>query len=175
MTNSSLLPREVELQLSAFDLVSDWVYHAEPQSVLLAANASTEAVTAKPCPHPQGLPSIPTASHTVVIAARIVDRSTGDVLARFCDWPQPYKFLELPEPGLQLRQKDVDCIVLEVKRPAKGVVLHTDRNDVNWSANCIDLIPGDPVVVHAPELQGKPISISYLGQERAVVLEYKAE
>lgn len=113
------------------------------------------------CPEPpapsSALPAPPatTRSHSVVVGARLIDARTGDVLARFADWPQPYRYLDFPDPGLRLTVER-DNVLIEVARPAKGLVLSIDGGDeVGWSDNALDVMPGDP--------QAPPPIIALLG------------
>jgi beta-mannosidase len=75
----------------------------------------------------------------------------GGVLARAVLWPEPFKYLKLPDPGLQVTRLPGDKLQLEVARPAKGVFLQTDK-PVNWSDNMLDLMPGEPQLISAPGL-----------------------
>lgn len=125
------------LYISAVDLNSDWRYNMPKKEVVLAENSSTELWSGA-CPQPQvnrGDKSAP--SGTVVVHAKLVAED-GEVLARYSDWPQPYKLLELPDPGLEVKVQDDKAEVI-VKRPAKGVWLDLegDEEGVEWEDNSV--------------------------------------
>lgn len=142
----------------------------------LAENQTTEIISMS-CPEPpapsSALPAPPatTRSHSVVVGARLIDARTGDVLARFADWPQPYRYLDFPDPGLRLTVER-DNVLIEVARPAKGLVLSIDGGDeVGWSDNALDVMPGDPQALVARGLAGRRLRVAYLGsgQSRVIV------
>ena len=62
---------------------------------------------------------------------------------------------------------DGDIVELSSKKPIKGVVLDVDGDDVKWSDQAIDLVPGDPQVVHAVGLNGRTVKARYLGDGTA--------
>ncbi|KAJ6544339.1 glycoside hydrolase [Mycena capillaripes] len=179
-TNSSLSPRAATLELHCVDLKSAWT-HTETHTVTLLPNQATELL-AIPCPGPPRETAAPpptadaqfTTTHSVVVGARLLDPDTGAVLARFADWPQPFRFVEpalLRDPGLKV---DVDAQTGEVKlsaeRPVKGLWLSVaggEGPDVKWSDNALDVMPGDPQVVVAQGLAGREVTVAFLGREKA--------
>jgi beta-mannosidase len=125
-TNSTLESRNVQVVLRAFDLQSTWTYMNKSDTVVLQPNSSTEIHQNLPCPHPGDDETVPTPSHSVVVAASIVDVSTGEVLAKTVDWPQPYKYLDPPSPGFKtglgaVTTDGTQVIKLSADRPVKGV------------------------------------------------------
>ncbi|KAE9410164.1 glycoside hydrolase [Gymnopus androsaceus JB14] len=97
--NGSLSARSATLELHFVDLCSTWS-HKETRVVQLPPNQATELLST-PCLGPpktgNGSPTGYTEWTTtcsVVAGARLLDIETGDVLARFADWPQPYRFLD---------------------------------------------------------------------------------
>lgn len=56
---------------------------------------------------------------------------------------------------------------LTTKKPVKGIILEVDGDDVKWSDQAIDLVPGDPQVVNAVGLNGRPVKARYLGDGTA--------
>ena len=111
---------------------------------------------------------------------------SGGVLARYADWPQPFRLLELPDPQLAVsvaidENEDVARVSVSVERPAKGVFLTVDETDtgalgrkegVRWSDNALDVLPGDPQVIKAYGLRGKRarMRVAYLGCEKGKVV-----
>jgi len=89
------------------------------------------------------------------------------VLARYANWPEPFKFIKFPtkkEVGLDIKVgPDGETVTLSAKRPVKGVVLDVEGEDVKWSDQAIDLVPGDTQVVTAVGLNGRTIKARYVG------------
>lgn len=64
--------------------------------------------------------------------------------------------------------RDVTTIRLSSSRPIKGVVLDAEGDeDVKWSDQGIDLVPGDEQVVLAWGLNGRPVKARFLGDGTA--------
>ena len=144
---------------------------------MLKPNATTEVHRNLPCPHPGGDGVVPTSSHSVVVAASIVDVSTGEVLAKTVDWPQPYKHLEPSRPvfkmGLDAVATDgTQGVKVSADRPVKGVLLSVEggEDDVRWSENGFDVIPGHTERIVVKGLRGRPLRVAYLGSEKAQAL-----
>ncbi|KAI0917712.1 hypothetical protein AcW2_007777 [Taiwanofungus camphoratus] len=171
-TNGTLKAQEVRLVLHCVDLISDWTYNRHLKAVL-HPNQSTELLSIPcPCP-PLTQASDPnylemTRSYSVVVAARLVDLQSGEVLARYADWPQPFRHVDIPDPGLRIDVEGEE-VSIEVERPVKGLLLSVDGEgeEVKWSDNALDVIPGDGQVVLAKGLSGRAIKIAYLGKEKA--------
>ncbi|KAL7420732.1 hypothetical protein Q5752_004683 [Cryptotrichosporon argae] len=102
-------------------------------------------------------------SHAPATAAdKRANGSGSGVLARFSSWPEPYKYLDLPDPGLAV-DVDGERVRLACTKPAKAVVLDSDGDeDIDWSDQAIDLVPGDEQVVVARGLKGRVV-LKYLG------------
>lgn len=127
--------------------------------VTLPPNASTEVSNA-PLPgqeprHSEAVPPRP-----IVVSARVLDAG-GKVLARTANWPEPYKFLTLPEPGLRL---DVagDEVTVSSTAPLKGLVLDAPEADLQFSDQALDVFPHDPQTVTARGLNGRKVTAQYL-------------
>lgn len=166
------------LELNCVDLQSSWT-HTETHDVVLLPNQATELLSVR-CPSPpkEGLVSPTgypewTTSYSVVVGARLLDAHTGEVLGRYADWPQPYRYLDLPNPGLKATvDRDSGKVIVSVERPAKCVVFGVkgEGEDVKWSDNALDLMPGDEQVLTATGLNGRELEVAYLGSEKAVSL-----
>ncbi|GBE85088.1 Beta-mannosidase B [Sparassis crispa] len=171
--NSALLqPRKVNVVLKSFDLLSDWTHEQTTEAVLLP-NQSTELLYI-PCPSPpvsESAGPLVTPSYSVVVGARLVDPTSGEVLARYADWPQPYRHTDYSDPGLQIAI-DGEKIVITVDKPVKALVLSSDddgkREEVKWSDNALDILPGQPQTVLATGLNGRALKVAYMGKERAM-------
>ena len=174
-TNSTLQERNVKIVISAYDLLSSWTYTETFNNIRLGENRSTEHLSI-PCPHPPVTPSahddaspaMATNTHSVVVQARLVDPESGDVLARYCDRPQPFRYTTYPDPTLEVEVSG-ERIYVTVEKPVKGLVLTAtgDGEEVKWSDNALDVIPGDPQVVIAHALGSRLIKIAYMGHEQS--------
>ncbi|CAG8643305.1 11104_t:CDS:2 [Acaulospora colombiana] len=170
-TNGTLLPQDVNLEIFAFDLDSEWTYESR-QSARLAPNSSTELAHSMSCPHKYmhqqaAHELVPTPSYSVVVAAILRD-TKGGLLSQYVDWPQPFKFIEPYDPELRF-SLEVDRLMITCKRPVKGLVLSVADgvDEVAWSDNCIDVIPGHPYTLQVTGLHKQDIRVAYLGSERA--------
>ncbi|KAJ7166082.1 glycoside hydrolase [Mycena filopes] len=181
-TNSSLTPRTATLELHCVDLKSSWT-HTETHAVTLLPNQATELL-AIPCPGPPQDAAAPpptgdaqfTSTHSVVVGARLL-ADANEVLARFADWPQPYRFIEpalLREPGLEVAVVDREqgAVRVSARRPVKGLWLGAvgAGEEVRWSDNALDVMPGDPRVVFVQGLGERAVEVAFLGSEKARVV-----
>lgn len=131
--NATQTERQVKLSISAVDLATDWTYTAPEVNVTLPANMSTELWSGS-CPQPTKGFDKAARSGTVVLHA-ILRSKTGQVISRFSDWPLPYRLYGFPDPELRI-EVDGDNVTVSVNKPAKGVWLDTDGDDVlEWSDN----------------------------------------
>jgi beta-mannosidase len=164
------------LELTFHDLLSpEWV-QSEVHDVVLLPNQSTELLKIRvPGPSREGVSAgdpLSVESANVVASARLVDAASGEILARYSDWPEPYRFLQPPVPGLKISSVEDKCqtrLTLSVERPAKCVVLSVDDppTKLRWSDNALDLIPGDKQEVVVSGLEGRKIKVAYFGHEQA--------
>ncbi|KAL1937730.1 hypothetical protein VTO73DRAFT_12883 [Trametes versicolor] len=167
-TNSAREPRKATLEVTAFDLHSDWTERFTREAVL-APNAATELWEG-------ALPGVPVRTslsevpRTVVVSARLLDVD-GSVLARTSNWPEPYKYIKFPTPaevGLRVAvAADGASVSLSANRPVKGLVLDVAGADATWSDQALDLVPGDPQVVAVQGLAGRAVQARYLGDGSA--------
>lgn len=170
-TNALLSPRPVKLALACFDLLSDWT-HSETSDVVLQPNQSTELLSI-PCPSPPAKDSsgpLVTPSYSVVVGAQLLDPDSSAVIARYADWPQPYRHTDYPDPGLQVEVRGEE-VEVSVRRPVKGLVLSVEDGgngeEVKWSDNALDVLPGWPQTVRTTRLGGREVKVAYMGKERA--------
>lgn len=171
--NGTLSSLSAKLELHFHDLLSNWS-HREVHKVTLLPNQATELLSTIRCPGPpqdnltppSGDP-IWTSTYSVVASARLVD-SDGKVLARFADWPQPYRYLTAPDPGLAVKVEG-EVITVSVERPVKALFFGVDGavEEVKWSDNALDVVPGDPQTITGRGLSGRKLTVAYLGKEWA--------
>jgi beta-mannosidase len=127
---------ETELEIRAWTL-SGKLVSEQRRAIELAANQAVETG------------EIAIADDSLVIGARLL--KDGTVLARATLWPEPFKYLTLPDPEIKIERLDGQTIRIAALRPAKGVWL-TSGNGIRWSDNMLDVLPGDPQVVIAQGL-----------------------
>ncbi|KAJ7625497.1 glycoside hydrolase [Roridomyces roridus] len=179
-TNASLTARAARLEINCVDLKTTWT-HTETSDVTLLPNQATELL-AIPCPGPPRDVAAPlptgdkefTTTYSVVVGVRLLDKETGVVLARYADWPQPFRFhapAVLRAAGLAV-EVNGETVTVTVERPVKALVLSAvgEGEEVKWSDNALDVMPGDPQVVKAKGLGGRKVAIAFLGREKAKVL-----
>ncbi|OCB84833.1 glycoside hydrolase family 2 protein [Sanghuangporus baumii] len=167
-TNSRLEEKCVKLLVQSFDLyASNWT-DSWSEDVVLVPNASTE-LWKGPLPGQPTRTKLSEAPKPIVVSARLLD---GDkVLARYSNWPEPFKYIHFPtveEAGLEIKvHEDGETVELSCKKPIKGIVLDVEGEDVKWSDQAIDLIPGDNQAITAKGLKGRKIQARYLGDGTA--------
>lgn len=86
-TNSTLVDKKAKLNVTLFDLHSDWRHEWE-EDVVLAQNSSTE-VFSGPLPEQQKRTKNSDVPKVIVVSARLLD-DDGTVLGRYSNW---YVFL----------------------------------------------------------------------------------
>lgn len=62
---------------------------------------------------------------------------------------------------------DGNSVILSTRKPVKGLVLDVEGDDVKWSDQAIDLVPGDDQTVKAMGLNGREVKLRYLGDGTA--------
>jgi beta-mannosidase len=98
-----------------------------------------------------------------VLSARIwVD---GKIVSRDVDWPQPLKYLDFDDRGLEVVPQG-DTILVKAAKPTKGLVFE-ERSGVLVHDSAIDVVPGDEQVikVRGLGLQDQALKWRYLGQD----------
>lgn len=87
------------------------------------------------------------------------DKDTGEVLARYSNWPEPWKYLTFPRYNLTIAQSD-GHVTLTTDQPIKGLVLDVEGGggeSCDWSDQGIDLFPGDPQTIIVTGLNGRKV------------------
>jgi beta-mannosidase len=194
-TNSTLEEKEVTLVLNAWDIDNpSWTWSwdgsdlSTPASsnmigrkVKLGPNKSTEIWSGR-------VPGQPVRSKeserpkNIVVQARLLD-SDGKVIARYANWPEPFKFIHFPEvpklgfrldvaPGSASEGDDASIVMMRTDVPIKGVVLDVvdpsaGGRDLRWSDQAIDLCPGDEQTVTVWGLDGRGVHARFLGDGSA--------
>jgi beta-mannosidase len=85
--------------------------------------------------------------------------------------PEPFKYIHFPsveDLGLKIVPvADGESIELSTERPIKGIILEVEGDEVQWSDQAIDLVPGDPQVIQAKGLRGRQVKARFLGDGTA--------
>lgn len=163
--NSTLAPKEAVIELVSYDLEAGEVGR-QTFDVELAPNCSTE-VWKGDVPGQPVRTSTSQVPRPIVVQARLLDKESNEVLARYSNWPEPWKYLTFPEPGLKITT-DGDNVTVSVDKPIKGLILDTDLDaEVYWSDQALDMFPGDTQVVRAKGLNGRKVTARYIGDGSA--------
>lgn len=167
-TNGTLAEKKAKLEVTCFDLHSSWTEQLSKE-IVLAPNSSTELYSGD-------LPGQPVRTkqsevpRAIIVSARLLDAS-GTVLGRHSNWPEPFKFINFPaikDLGFSVKtSSDGESVELSTQKPIKGIILDAEGEDVEWSDQAIDLVPGDPQIVKAIGLKGRDVRARYLGDGTA--------
>lgn len=91
-------------------------------------------------------------------------------MSRDVDWPQPLKYLDFFDRGLEVRPQTggsagKQLLVITSHKPVKCLVFE-ERANVQISDSAIDIVPGDEQVVEIKGLSDSdpPLGYRYLGQ-----------
>lgn len=129
----------------------------------LEANKTTEFATVN------SPPTVEESSY-IILSASLHDAATGAEIARKVSWPEPYRYLNLPQDTVINVNVSGEKVELECgKYPAKGVLAYVDDEsgeEPDWEDNFWDLMPGDKVTVKAPGLNGRTVYVRHLANLR---------
>ncbi|KAJ5558058.1 Glycoside hydrolase family 2 immunoglobulin-like beta-sandwich [Penicillium sp. DV-2018c] len=103
-----------------------------------------------------------------VLASRLwID---GQIVARDVDWPQPFKYLDFADRGLEIKQQPGSVagqriLLINSRKPVKCLVFE-ERENVQVSDSAMDIVPGDEqeVTVTGLDESDPPLGYRYLGQ-----------
>jgi beta-mannosidase len=89
----------------------------------------------------------------------------GEIVSRDADWPQPLKYLDFDDRGVEVIPQG-ETIVVRARKPTKGLVFE-ERSGVLVHDSAIDVIPGDEQIIRVRGLgkQDEPLRWTYLGKE----------
>ncbi|WP_235932493.1 beta-mannosidase [Dictyobacter arantiisoli] len=143
--------REVqfELELRTWNLAGE-LLDEQSQTIVLPPNQASELATLS---RPQG-------ENWVMQARLLKDKA---IVARATLWPEPFKYLSLPDPEIEIEQIDENSISVTAKRPAKGVWLNAPGN-LTWSDNMLDVLPNDPQIIQVKGYDASSVEITWLGK-----------
>lgn len=88
------------------------------------------------------------------------------IAARDVDWPQPFKYLDLSDRGLEIGSSSETAghqqLAIRTRKPVKGLVFE-QRDGVSVSDSYMDIIPGDEQNVFVTGFAGS-LAYRFLGQ-----------
>lgn len=107
------------------------------------------------------------ADSLIILSTSLID-GNGAALARFVDWPEPFRYLNRPK-GTKVTTTVVaenegwETVQIESNNPVKGVLLDVESGEMpEWEDNMVDLLPGDRVQVRVKGLEGRKITSRWL-------------
>jgi len=193
-SNLTTRPVSATLHLRIFPVNESENVYEERSQVLLEPNRSQEVRTILPLPvtvqgwlgEDAGYKKREGLRANSVVALTLYD-DDGKTLARFIEWPQPLRHLDLEPGGLTVRferlttfastsvfasaatstssndgkkPKSVLKLTLRAKVPLKAVELYGNDEDLEMSDNCIDLVPDEDVEVFV-----RRVDVGWLNEE----------
>jgi beta-mannosidase len=98
-----------------------------------------------------------------VLAARIW--VNNEVVSRDVDWPQPLKYLDFEDRGVEVIPQG-STILVKADKPTKGLVFE-ERSGILVHDSAIDVVPGDEQTIKVRGLgkQDEPLKWRYLGKD----------
>ncbi|KAJ5290803.1 Beta-mannosidase B [Penicillium angulare] len=134
------------------------------EDVLITPNGTTDIIS-------DGVIDHTVESEPHVLAARLWIEN--QIVARDIDWPQPFKYIDLPDPEIQIKTvksaSDVDAnlwtVAISVRKPVKCFAFE-EQDGTRLSDNALDLVPGD---VQHVTISGSTSQLKYkfLGNEES--------
>jgi len=188
-SNLTTRPVSASLHLRIFPVNEGENVYEERTNVWLEPNRSQEVRTILPLPmsvqgwlgEDAGYKKREGLRANSVVALTLYD-DDGRTLARFVEWPQPLRHLDLRPGGLNVgferlatfastsasvsaatstsskdgkKQENVLKLTLAAKVPLKAVELYGNDEDLELSDNCIDLVPDEDVEVFVRRVDGE--------------------
>lgn len=117
------------------------------QTVQAKATGTTELVKGQT---PEEVPT--------VVVSELFDMD-DNLLSYDIDWPQPLKHLNFAHRHLNIEVRGQEELLVSAARPVKGLFFTNDG--VQWSDNCVDIVPGQTLRILAKGLTEKPKWIYY--------------
>jgi beta-mannosidase len=162
VTNTTLKPVTLVLHIQAFEFSTGKEVFSNTEIRELGANITTELFDLE-LPKSTSQPDEPAIISTSLTTLP-KEGLKPEVIARCTNWPQPYRYLDMPKPSLDV-QIDGDTILVKTNDvPVKGLAFYAEEVDeVKFEDNLIDLVPGDEQVIMARGLNGRPVDMRYYG------------
>jgi beta-mannosidase len=109
---------------------------------------------------------VPVDPPTVVVAT--LKDSDGKVVHQELEWPEPLKWVAMPDPGFKTHVKEEEgsaFVEVEVERPTKALWFQEEDGET-WSDNGIDVVPGDKVVLKVDGFVERKLKAVFYGLHR---------
>ena len=106
------------------------------ENIKIAANGTTDVLSGR-------IDNVNEEAH--VLAARIWVK--GEIVSRDVDWPQPLKYLDFEDRGVEIAPKG-NTIVVSAAKPTKGLVFE-ERAGILVNDSAVDVVPGDEQVIYS--------------------------
>ncbi|KAJ0421347.1 glycoside hydrolase superfamily [Aspergillus carlsbadensis] len=144
VASSRLEKVEVEVELRFISITSGAeVAERVTKTIMADTNATTEILSKQKVQ----LRAPDTHEQDPFIIHAILQTTDGNVLATDTDWPQPLKYLDFTNRGVNVHFSAADdCITVSAERPVKGFVFE-EREGLAFSDNGVDLVPGEEKAV----------------------------
>lgn len=165
VSNCNISEAKLTVTTAFFSVLDGKLLASESEEVALPPNRSTELRKLKFEEDEWGVKQ-----ESVVIATKLT--KDGEVLARYINFPQPLRHLDLTAAEVTVTKKDVNVsdrsfkLAVSVKNGvAKGVELMIDTLDPDvadsytFSDNALDLVPGEEQIVTVTAVAGKKLDI----------------
>ncbi len=156
-TNVTLKSVTYTLIIKAFDLSTGKAIFDKTEAKELGSNMTTELFDIE-------LPATIGEPDEAVIISSCLKSDDGVVIARCTNWPQPYKYLDMPKADITIRINADKIYVRTNDVPVKGLAFYVeDVDSVDFEDNLLDLVPGDEQVVVANGLNSRSVTYRYYG------------
>jgi len=163
-SNLTLEKRTVDVELKAWDVVSGKETYSKKlhHGFTLEANRSVEITEFEVPVEKKDTDE----EARIVVAAYLVEG--GEQVARYVNWPEPLKYTHLQKPKkLNIRlSPNAEGVEISAELPVKGVALESEDDTVVFSDNCVDIVPGETVLIGVKGLkkgEDDKVGVRYLG------------
>ena len=121
-----------------------------------------------PAKHRKGIAPYDMQSHDpYVIHVNITNPDTKEVLSVDTAWPDPIKYIDFSDRGVQVLVKSENEVSITASKPVKGFVFQEVKGGGWLSDNGFDVMPGEEKVVEFEKSvgEGRELRWTYLGAE----------
>ncbi|CAH0014311.1 unnamed protein product [Clonostachys rhizophaga] len=169
IASSRIEPVELSLTVSFISVRSGAEVHGQiRQTVTASPNATTTIVDSAPCPasipDPEDLTRTFDLSQYDPYVIHVSISANGQVIATDSAWPEPLKYLDFPDRGLNVQVSSTGKqLTVRASRPVKGFVFE-ETEGLKLSNNGFDLMPGETETVEVSgKIAAKELKYTYIG------------
>jgi len=155
--NSTLETLHIPIKLELFNVTSGKRVFEKELNVTLRPNQSTEGLSV----------DITDYNPNNVVASVSFKLPSGEILRSSADWPQPLKYVDFSNRGVNACVK-AQAVSLTAEKPTKSILLDVEGDDdsgLEWSDNGFDIMPGESVKVVARGLGKRKVVVDWYGQK----------